>query len=176
LVRSSNGYGVRLLELGYAPLSVTRSLTALGHLGRTMDRHDVDVEQLDDDVSPEPAGRGAPLDRFLEEYRDWLAGERALSPDTVRGYTRLAHRFLAERVSAEDELGVERLAGADVTGLLLRDPARVRPGSGCRHANQLRQLLRYLGVRDFAAPGLANAVPSVGRWREVELPVSVDTG
>jgi hypothetical protein len=45
-----DGYRVRLLELGHAPLSVTRSLTALGHLGRWMDRHDIDVEQLDDDV------------------------------------------------------------------------------------------------------------------------------
>jgi hypothetical protein len=70
-------------------------------------------------IPPEPARRLAPLDRFLDEYRGWLAVERALSPDTVRGYTRLAQRFLADRVSAEDELGVERLAGADVTGFLL---------------------------------------------------------
>lgn len=198
-----DGYRARLLELGYSPLSVTRSLTALGYLGRWMDREDVDVEQLDDDVlkafladhvdqfgrlpsagvmplldylrnegviAPGPARRRAPLDRFLDEYRDWLAVERALSPETVRGYTRLAHRFLAERVTAEDEMGVERLAGADVTGFLLRDSARVRPGSVCCHANQLRQLLRYLGMRGFTASGLANAVPSVGRWREAGLP------
>jgi hypothetical protein len=36
----------RLLELGYSPLSVTRSLTALAHLGRWMEREDVDVDQL----------------------------------------------------------------------------------------------------------------------------------
>ena len=121
-------------------------------------------------IAPGSARRRAPLDRFLDEYRDWLAVERALSPETVRGYTRLAHRFLAERVTAEDEMGVERLAGADVTGFLLRDSARVRPGSVCCHANQLRQLLRYLGMRGFTASGLANAVPSVGRWREAGLP------
>ena len=45
-----DGYRARLLELGYSPLSATRSLTALGYLGRWMDREDVDVEQLDDDV------------------------------------------------------------------------------------------------------------------------------
>lgn len=67
-------------------------------------------------AGPEPKRCCSPLDAFLDEYRYWLAGERALSPDTVRGYTRLAHRFLAERVSAEDTLGVERLAGAEVTG------------------------------------------------------------
>jgi hypothetical protein len=36
----------RLLELGYSPLSVTRSLTALAHLGRSIEREDVDVDQL----------------------------------------------------------------------------------------------------------------------------------
>ena len=121
-------------------------------------------------VPPEPARRRAPLDRFLDEYRDWLADERALSPDTVRGYTRLADRFLTERVSAEEELGVEGLTAADVTGFLLRESTRMRPGSVCCHANQLRQLLRYLTMRGFADPGLADAVPSVGRWREAGIP------
>lgn len=93
-------------------------------------------------VPPAPARRRSPFDRFLDAYRDWLADERELSPDTVRGYTRLAQRFLAERVSADDELGVEGLTGADVTGFLLRDSTRMRPGSVCCLANQLRQLLR----------------------------------
>jgi integrase/recombinase XerD len=121
-------------------------------------------------VAPEPTRRRSPLEGFLGEYRDWLAVERALSPETVRGYTRLAQRFLAERVSAEDELGVQRLTGAEVTGFLLRDCTRMRPGSVCCHANQLRQLLRYLSMRGSADPGLADAVPSVGRWREAGIP------
>ena len=41
------GYRARLLELGYSPLSVTRLVTALGQLGRWMEREDVDVDQLD---------------------------------------------------------------------------------------------------------------------------------
>jgi hypothetical protein len=41
------GYRACLLELGYSPLSVTRSLTALGYLGRWMERDGVDVDQLD---------------------------------------------------------------------------------------------------------------------------------
>jgi hypothetical protein len=39
-------YRTRLRELGYAPPSVTHSLVALGHLGRWMDRHHVEVERL----------------------------------------------------------------------------------------------------------------------------------
>jgi hypothetical protein len=158
------GYRARLLELGYSPTGVTRSLGALGHLGRWMDSRDIDDERLNGEVlkvfladhvdryghlpsagvmplldylrsvgvaAAEPMRRCSSLDEFLGEYRGWLAGERALSPDTVRGYTRLARRFLAERVSAEDELGVGRLTGADVTGFLLRESTRLRPGSVC---------------------------------------------
>jgi hypothetical protein len=65
---------------------------------------------------------------------------------------------------------VEGLTGADVTGFLLRESRRLRPGSVRCHANQLRQFLRYLSMRGFADPGLAPAVPSVGRWREVGIP------
>jgi site-specific recombinase XerD len=198
-----DGYRAWLFNRGYSSGSVTRSLGALGHVGRWMDRHGVHAGELDSDVlnafladhvdrygqlpsaavmplldylrsagvvAAEPPRRCSSLDEFLGEYRDWLAGERALSPETVRGYTRLANRFLAERISAEDELGVEGLTGADVTGFLLRESTRVRPGSVCCHANQLRQLLRYLGMRGLADPGLADAVPSVGRWREAGVP------
>lgn len=102
-------YRARLLELGYSPLSVRHSLTALGHLGRWMDREELKVEQLNDDVleafladhvaehghlpsagvmplleylrgegvvPPEPARRLTLIDRFLDEYRDWLAVSR----------------------------------------------------------------------------------------------------
>jgi hypothetical protein len=47
-----------LLEDGYSPTSVTRSLTALGHLGRWMQREGVVVERLDDDAVSE----------FIDDY------------------------------------------------------------------------------------------------------------
>lgn len=44
------GYRDRLLELGYSPLSVTRSLIVLGHLGRWMDRGEFAVDDLGGEV------------------------------------------------------------------------------------------------------------------------------
>lgn len=162
LVRYVDGYRVRLLELGYSPLSVASSLAALGHLGRWMDREGLAVDQLDRGaveaflaaharehghlptagvmplldylrgegfVDPEPVALDAPLDRLLAEYREWLLVDRALAPDTVRGYVRLARRFLAERTSANDQvLLLGSLMGAEMTGFLLGETARVRPG------------------------------------------------
>ena len=118
-------------DRGYSSGSVTRSLGTLGHVGRWMDRHDVEAGELNSDVlnafiadhvdrygqlpsagvmplldylrsagaaAAEPMRRCSSRHEFLGEYRNWLAGERALSPDTVRGYTRLAQRLRAERV------------------------------------------------------------------------------
>lgn len=196
------GYRARLLELGYSPLSVTHSLITLGHLGRWMDRHEIDVEQLDGAtvktfladhvdqhgrlpqagvmplldylrservVGPEPIGSLSALDRLVAEYRDWLTVERELAPDTVAGYSRLARRFLMQRVSSEDELGAD-LTGVDVIGFLLGESVLAKPGSVRCYANQLRQLLRYLSLRGLADSGLAFAVPSVGEWRDAGLP------
>lgn len=36
-------------------------------------------------AGPEPTRRRSPFHEFVDEYRHWLAVERALSPDTVCG-------------------------------------------------------------------------------------------
>ena len=41
-----DGYRARLLELGYSPASATKSLIALGHLGRWMDREELEADKL----------------------------------------------------------------------------------------------------------------------------------
>ena len=197
------GYRARLLELGYSPLSVTRSLTALGHLGRWMEREDVDVDQLDADavmaflaahvkdrgrpptagvwplldylraegvVAPQSAELRSALDRLIADYRAWLLGERVLAPATVHGYARLAQRFLAQRISPDGMLDMKHLAGSEVTGFLLGECARVKPGSAGCYANRLRSLLRFLSLRGLTEPGLARSVPSVARWRDAGIP------
>ena len=199
-----DGYRAWLLGLGYSPLSVTHSLVALGHLGRWMDRHDVDVAQLNSDVlkafladhvdrtrALADGGRDAAAGVFAERGRGrrrsqrdgarrltgsltitgagWLlSGRSRLRPSAV---TRGWHAGSSRNESRpRTNWGWRASAGADVTGFLLRESTRLRPGSVCCHANQLRQLLRYLSMRGFADPGLAEAVPSVGRWREAGIP------
>jgi integrase/recombinase XerD len=81
-------------------------------------------------AAPEPARPLTPLDRLIADYREWLLVARALASATVRGRVGLARRFLTQRISSVDELGVEQLTGADVTGFLLRECARVKLGVG----------------------------------------------
>jgi hypothetical protein len=53
------GYRVWLMEHGYSPVAVVRPLTALGHLGRWIDRENPAIDQL----------TAASVSRFLDEYR-----------------------------------------------------------------------------------------------------------
>jgi hypothetical protein len=76
-------------------------------------------------VALEPAAPLTGLERLLVEYGEWMLGERGLAAATVRARVCLARRFLAQRTCSVDGLGVERLTGADVTGFLLRECARV---------------------------------------------------
>jgi integrase len=101
---------------------------------------------------------------LVADYRVWLLVERELAPATVRGRAELARRFLAERVSPDGKLDVQHLTGADVTGFLLGECARVKPASAGCYANRLRSLLRFLSLRGLTEPQLARSVPSVARW------------
>jgi site-specific recombinase XerD len=111
-----------------------------------------------------------PLERLVGAYREWLVVERGLAAMTVLRYEMLARRFLSERVSPADELGVESLSGADVSSFLLRECDRLSSGSAKGRVAELRSLLRFLYLRGFTPMALADSVPSVAGWRETTIP------
>jgi site-specific recombinase XerD len=130
----------------------------------------LDYLRADGAVAAERPAALTVVERLVGDYREWLLGERGLAAVTVSGSERLARRFLAERVGPGDSRGITGLTAGDVNGFLLRESARVRPGTAGCFASQLRSLLRYLAVRGLADPGLAEAVPSIARWREATIP------
>jgi site-specific recombinase XerD len=121
-------------------------------------------------VAPEPTGPVTAVDELVEGYRAWLVVERRLAPSTVRSRERVARRFLAELISAHDMTEPVTVTGADVTGFLLRESARVSPPSAGCIAGQLRSLLRYLAARGLADRGLVDAVPRIALWRDSAIP------
>jgi site-specific recombinase XerD len=121
-------------------------------------------------VAPEPRPAVTPVEELVDEYHDWLRGERGLAASTVRGSVRFARRFLSERVCSGDPRGVYGITAAEVNGFLLCECARVSTGTAGRCTYWLRSLLGYLAVRGLADPGLAAAVPRVARWREATIP------
>jgi hypothetical protein len=96
--------------------------------------------------------------------------ENALSrrPSDCRSRRRqqFAQRFLAERITPEDELEVKNLTAAGVTAFLLRECARLKLSSAECYANGLGSLLRFLHASGYTARVLADCVPSVASWRD----------
>jgi integrase/recombinase XerD len=94
------------------------------------------------------------VEALVSGYRQWLIADRGLAAMTVLRYETLARRFLTERVTATDELGVTGLDGAVVSRFLLGECNRVCLGSAKGKVAELRSLLRFLRVRGLTAPCL----------------------
>lgn len=124
----------------------------------------------------EAAAELTPVEKLVGEYREWLVVERGLAAATVLRYETLARRFLAKRVSAADERGVENLSGADVSAFLLGECGRVSVASAKGKVAELRSLLRFLHLRGFTAMALAESVPSVAGWRDTAIPATMPRG
>jgi site-specific recombinase XerD len=112
------GYRACLLELGYSPLSVTRSLTALGHLGRWMEREDVVVDQLDADavmafLAAHVKDRGRLPTAGVWPLLDYLRAESVVAPESA-GLLSALDRLIADYRAWL--LGERELAPATVRG------------------------------------------------------------
>jgi site-specific recombinase XerD len=124
-------------------------------------------------VGPERSNPVTPLGELIEGYRHWLISDRGLAPLTVARYVTLATRFLGERVSVVDELGVKDLSGEHVAAFLLRECERLSVDSAKGKVGELRSLLRFLFVRGFTSLALGDAVPPVASWRDTGIPRTV---
>jgi integrase/recombinase XerD len=110
-------------------------------------------------------------DRLLSDYREYLLGERGLTPQTVLRYQRFAKRFLAQRASRTGGvLGCEGLTSVEVNEYLLAASARLVVESAKREAADLKSLLRFLYLHRFIDTDLAAAMPPVAAWRGTRLP------
>lgn len=112
---------------------------------------------------PEPEGPG---ERLTGRFAGYLARERCLAEDSIRGYTGVARRFLAE-------VDVEGLTAADVTGFARRECGRRGVASAKATVTGLRALLRFLYLDGQITTPLAGAVPSAACWQLAALPRAV---
>jgi site-specific recombinase XerD len=112
----------------------------------------------------------APADRLAMRFGEYLARERGLAGESVRSYTGVARRFLAEAAFGD---GAEGPAAADVTGFVRRECARRGVASAKATVTGLRSLLRFLYVDGQISAPLTGAVPSAACWQLAALPRAV---
>lgn len=126
-----------------------------------------------------PVPPGVPLDpvgELLGRFRDYLVGERGLTPRTARGYVDCVRPFVAGRLRGGDGLELAGIIAADVTGFVLDACPGRAVGSAKLIVCGLRSLLGWLHLTGQVPAPLAAAVPSVAGWRLSGLPKGLEPG
>jgi site-specific recombinase XerD len=118
---------------------------------------------------PEPE---APGDWLIGRFAEYLTRERCLAADSIRSYTGVARRFLAE-ADISGGTGAKDLTAADVTGFARRECGRRGVASAKATVTGLRALLRFLYLDAQITTPLAGAVPSAACWQLAALPRAV---
>jgi integrase/recombinase XerD len=113
-----------------------------------------------------------PADRLVAAFGEYLARERGLAGESIRGYTGVARRFLAGTALGAAG-GAEVMTAADVTGFVRRECARRGVASAKATATGLRSLLRFLYLDGQISALLTGAVPSAACWQLAALPRAV---
>ncbi|MGH3448210.1 MAG: tyrosine-type recombinase/integrase [Nocardioidaceae bacterium] len=123
-----------------------------------------------------PAAEPEPPDvveELLGRYRDYLLGERGLSPGTVRGYVDWLRPFVRTRLNGE-VVDFCALTAADITQYVLTSCPSRAVGSAKLIVTSLRSLLGWLHLSGQVPTSLAGAVPSVAGWRLSGVPKGLE--
>jgi len=114
---------------------------------------------------PEPQ---TPADRLAGRFGEYLARERGLAPESIRSYTGVGRRFLAEVAAGDGASG--GLTAVAVTGFVRRECGRRGVASAKATVTGLRSLLRFLYLDGQITVPLAGAVPAAAGWQLAALP------
>ena len=117
-------------------------------------------------VAPTPANR-TPLDRLLDDYRDYLVGERGVAERTVETYLPIATRCLPALCGSDCD---PHLIRADAVIQFAVQESRARCGQRTMTHLVLRSVLRFLHLRGQTPSDLSTAVPVFRHWRLAPLP------
>lgn len=123
-------------------------------------------------VASQPERSPGPADELVARFGEYLGRERGLAADSIRSYTGVARRFLAEVVNGDDA-STAGLTAAAVTGFVRRECARRCVASAKATVTGMRSLLRFLYLDGHIPVPLAGAVPSAAGWQLAELPRTV---
>jgi integrase/recombinase XerD len=111
-----------------------------------------------------------PSDRLLDDdFRLYLAHERALSVATLKYYLLFTRQFVRECFTA-DTIDLSQLCTQDVTGFIRRHAQTLSQKHAKVMTTALRSFLRYLRYRGDVATDLAACVPAVACWSLSEIP------
>jgi site-specific recombinase XerD len=199
LARYEAPFRAHLAQAGYAPGSVRDLVRTMARASRWLDDRGLHAGGIAPPVAADlgagvpgcgpvlrflrhagvvDAGAGSgsgPAAALLAEFGAWLAGERGLSPVTVRCYRKHARVFLAGLPEPLDG-ALQQLDSGQVTSFMLGYCQDRNTESAKAMVTAIRALLRFLHVSGRTPALLAGAVPAVAGWRLASLPRGLAAG
>jgi integrase/recombinase XerD len=116
--------------------------------------------------------RSTPVDRLVDRYALYLREERAVAPDTVVTYSRVARSFLAQRFG-EGRTKLSALRATDVLKFVQHQVALGSRKTAQLACTVLRSFLQYARYRGEIVIDLAAGVPGVANWSMPSIPRSI---
>jgi site-specific recombinase XerD len=110
-----------------------------------------------------------PCDRLLNDFRLYLAQERALCEGTLKIYLIPVRKFLCEKFDGIT-IDLSQLCAQDVTGFVTLHAQDGSRSHAKTMTKALRAFLRYLNFRGDLAADLAACVPAVAGWSLSDIP------
>ena len=118
--------------------------------------------------------RSTPLDRLVDRYALYLREERAVAPDTVLNYSRVARGFLAQRFGeGRGRANLSALHATDVLKFVQHQVARGSRKTAQLACSALRSFLQFARYRGEITSDLAAGVPGVANWSMPSVPRSI---
>jgi len=114
------------------------------------------------------------IESLVEAFDEYLRSVRGARPETRRAYGRYARQFLEAVFGDGRALAPDAIAPAEVVLFIEERSRRWCPGSVKMVAAALRSFFRFLDILGAGDPRLADAVPTVARWRLSTLPRFLD--
>ena len=109
------------------------------------------------------------VQRIENTFAQYLQQERGLSQATIENYLPTVRRFLNERFHKK-KIIFKKLCAQDISKFILCYAHTMSPGRAKMMVNALRSFFRFLRKFGEIAVDLAEAVPTVARWKFSEIP------
>jgi integrase/recombinase XerD len=119
-------------------------------------------------LADRPATVATAADVVLAQYAEYEATERGLAARSIMRNVNAIRPFVECRMR-DCQHGLEQLTASEITAFVVEQSRRAPRALG-HLVPALRSLLRYLHVTGVTPVGLANAVPTMARWKLAGLP------
>jgi len=110
-----------------------------------------------------------PVPPLIEEFEAWMVHHRGAMPSTLHDAYRLPIQRLLDALGEEPSIW----SAAGIRQFIMALAASDRPGVAKHAVTPVRMLLRFLAITGRCPPELADAPPTIARWRLSALPAFI---